>query len=418
MNREPQRCASPSIYGEGRCTNMTYPGCKHCAEHKNTAKKSYDRYKRYHSRAEDYNHTAVLASDDANEILKYHALLTKAHAGRLNHRLSSFAPETRDRGHKIQIRNLKNKIADVENKLEKLFHSEPPKLESVYISDEEIPDDPPGFHDDSPQVSNQVTPQVCDRNTPHPSNHNTPQVSNQITSQFCARNTQQVSVETLEKQQCVIEMPSNSETRDLRDMTILEDKVLEFIRGATSSIVVEVDISVMFVCIMNIIMKCDALGYFRVDYAPDDAVTDVRSFSNTLTPLVQRHGITCAPGCIREVQYRKLYSVDTLKLVYTHMLLNRSKVLGLVSDLIDYSLHYRDAYIFTQPFKLLWCSLTERMLVTMYVRPGQNMMRTLRNISRLEERASIGRKDSKSSISVLMPFGLAYVVKKNNFHLT
>jgi hypothetical protein len=138
---EYNQCFAPSH--NGRCRNKCITNSKHCELHNPKSTKLYLKYKKLSVQTKniDLNKKFNDILSNINYITKCYDLYNKTFEARLKHRKFAIVPNLYDQGHDFQFTDLKNKINECEDILNRLYISYEFKNKNITFDEDDSRDD-------------------------------------------------------------------------------------------------------------------------------------------------------------------------------------------------------------------------------------------------------------------------------------
>jgi hypothetical protein len=294
------QCFAPSY--NGRCRNKCVENSNHCELHHPKSRKLYSKYKKLSNQAKDIDLDKEFddIQSNINYIIKCYNLYNKVYEARSKHRKFAIAPNLYDRGHDYQFVDLTNKINKCEEILNKLYHE---YHYEHYQSSSDCSDDT-SSSEDSIVVYEKKSMTLSEKI--------------KLNREYRANKEQEIN-DYVDKY--VAENKVNIDRKNLLIHNLLNCILMIF--G-------ESKIHTKIIVIISLVIKLDAIGYFRKNFVP----------------AICKH-----PGCKCNVQYNlslgavylqdaqcfcqyiESFSEESLKYIFEIFLFYKNKILPFVDDI-------------------------------------------------------------------------------------
>lgn len=296
---EKQCCSMTS--NNTRCINEVIGKSKHCESHRASAKKLYDIYKKFCSKANEFN---IENSIDIQYLTKAYIWLNRAFDARMNHRKYSFVPECYDAGHDFQFVSLKQKIDLCETKLAELYK------QSSVIADDDLHTDSSDSLDNSD--NSDEFKNIISFNVPK-----------KIQSYRQKRKQMELEIDI-----CIERYINENKALEARK-TILANYIkkcmLTLVKNNSESMTVFIG------AIYHIMCELYSMDYFDGGFSPEPCECGQCS-----TFASYRVNLFCKCGRCMPEEYLVKMSETNLKKVYEILLLHKSKIQPVVNSLLYY----------------------------------------------------------------------------------
>jgi hypothetical protein len=315
MSCANNQCAAYGLTNNSRCTNLVTPGSSHCETHRPKAASLCNKYKKLSNQANniDLDRKFDNIQDRITYIMECYVLLDKVFKARTKHRKYAFVPECYDSGHDFQFKLLSDLMKKCESILQKLYILEDSGSENdaqSESSEEELPK--PKINEKIKERAKQLRKFRLERD----------KEVNEFVDEYIKQN------EKILKR------------RKFLNRQIMECVFLLFEEAREDN---NICLIVRIVSAFHLVKWLIRYSYFEETFEPDYC-KDCKCFTT------YAGGIGCHCVYINDTcdKYLNLSTEETLKQFYGALLLQKTKLLPLIGDIILFHDFYGDDAIFTK----------------------------------------------------------------------
>ena len=298
------QCSAFDISGEKRCTEEVIKKSYHCSLHYTKSKKLYVKYKQICNVS--YNLDIDKKKDNIIDNIKYlhncYMWFLKAYDARQKHRNYAFVPECYDTGHNFQFKIIKDKMNVCENKLQELYQIyEDDKIKSNNHLIKDIEEDK---EDDSIQEI------IIDFKNKIKQKKKGDKETKKKIEQYIQEN--KILIANKNK---IIQLMMNLMNEYFDDKLTDIDKIL--LKNG----------------IHRLLYELYAVRYFEKDFKPNKCKNcDCGEFFNIKVRI-----FCCECSLVRKLErYLCSFNINSLKVLYGILLLNKDKLTPIINELLLY----------------------------------------------------------------------------------
>jgi hypothetical protein len=304
------QCFAPSSMANGRCTNKSINGYKHCELHRPKAAKLYAKYKKlsYLTVDIDLNKKFDDTMLNIEYIFECYNAFNRVYNARLKHRKYAIAPNLYDKGHDTQFEMLTHKLDQCEQILSMLF--------VLYSKTSDINKEHKMIKD-SKDSKDKITILNDD-------NFNRLSISDRIKLSREHRRQREEEINLYVEKY----IGENRIIINRKNALIDKFKICVVKLFATDIICV----CIQTVIIVNIIHVLNVIGYFSQNFKPRSCV---HPGCDCKLPYTLSLGSEYFDGTHHINEYIESFSEETIKSIFELLLFNKNKILPFVDDIIE-----------------------------------------------------------------------------------